>query len=733
MVFRKIMTSTTRPLDEDSLTQNNDPKRIKLETETESTSTEPSTSTSKVDDEAQEKKPVRENYSAHNQGISEQDVGITQYLHPELKGFKGILKQRYTDFLVNEIDKEGNVVYLTSYGFGDSTDPKTSEATEPANAEEEKKQTIDTSSSKTEEAAEEPPKEFKKKEFKLSDENREKLVALLGEATVDGMVALLTNGSKIVTETPIDDKDERTKIHQTVREAFDSKLETRTTPESTFIITLANSNTRVNKNQPRRGKKNRRGKDSKNDAAAALGEKKDYLHFTLYKENKETMQVANIMSKYLRVPPKTVTYAGTKDRRGVTTQRACIYKMPAERVNGLNKALRGIKFGSFKYEDAQLKLGDLQGNEFYITIKNVDEKNPENIAKSMECLRDDGFINYYGMQRFGTFSVSTHTVGSHILKSDWETAVNLILSPQELVIPESVEARKVYHETKDASKALELMPRRCVAESCILQVLAETPRSYFNAIMKIPRNLRIMYGHAYQSYIWNVVASERIKRYGKKIMEGDLVLIDDAEKKANLELLNSATAGEEEEEEIEEDVKQDIFIRARPVTKEEIETGAKTIFDVVLPTPGFDIRYPDNDLKQVYIDEMKKDGLDPDNMRRNIREFSLAGSYRHLLSKPSAVQWWVKRYKNDTDSLVKTDVDLINEGATDFTNRIVEEFKDVVTPETDKEGDEEFNKIAVLLKIQLGTSQYATMALRELMKLDTKRRGDGLDVRTQEK
>lgn len=84
-------------------------------------------------------------------------------------------------------------------------------------------------------------------------------------------------------------------------------------------------------------------------------------------------------------------------------QRASISKMKAERLNGLNRTLRGVKLGSFSYEDNQLKLGDLKGNEFYITIRNIEQPNEEVINASLVSLRDNGFINYYGMQRFGTF------------------------------------------------------------------------------------------------------------------------------------------------------------------------------------------------------------------------------------------------------------------------------------------------------------------------------------------
>ncbi|KAL9098034.1 MAG: hypothetical protein Q9187_009747 [Circinaria calcarea] len=42
----------------------------------------------------------------------EAEVGITEFVSPDLPGFTGILKKRYTDFLVNEILPSGQVVHL---------------------------------------------------------------------------------------------------------------------------------------------------------------------------------------------------------------------------------------------------------------------------------------------------------------------------------------------------------------------------------------------------------------------------------------------------------------------------------------------------------------------------------------------------------------------------------------------------------------------------------------------
>jgi hypothetical protein len=47
-------------------------------------------------------------------GTSESDVGITEFRNPGFAGFDAILKHRFSDFNVNEIDLDGNIVRLTN-------------------------------------------------------------------------------------------------------------------------------------------------------------------------------------------------------------------------------------------------------------------------------------------------------------------------------------------------------------------------------------------------------------------------------------------------------------------------------------------------------------------------------------------------------------------------------------------------------------------------------------------
>lgn len=666
--------------------------------------------------------------------VQETDVGITEYVNETYKsggGFFGTIKQRYSDFQVNEIDLQGNVVHLVDEGIdlgktkrekrqeqrradredlqGKSTEEVQKIKEEKENGEETGKDGVNGDS------GENVPK------YELSPENKQKLLELITAAELQQIEELFGTGGNMETKTSFSDKSQRTLLHQLIRTAFQGKLETITSAENTFRVALAK------KSGPQRRNNNINHVDDSGVVNYGLGPFKNYLHFTVYKENRETMEVASTITKFLRVPNKSVKYAGTKDRRGVTCQRFSIHKGKVARVTSLNKGLKGAILGGFSYEDRSLDLGDLQGNEFTIAIRDVKSLDGEDILSTVDrcfhSLKEKGYINYFGLQRFGTFSISTHVLGIFLLKDDWKGAAELILAEQERVLPESVEARRIWAEKGDAVEASRKMPRKCSAEWSVLTSLAKekkaedgySKQAYFRAIMQIPRNLRLIYVHAYQSYVWNLVASKRIELFGLEVQVGDLVMVE--EKSADLKIVTEVVDGQE----FAEDVAGSMSDKVRALTEEDIKSGKFTIYDVVLPSPGYDVTYPTNPhLMEVYERLMEKDGLDPHNMGRRIKEFSLAGSYRLLMGKPTELSYQVVKYSEPTDALVRTDLEII---------RAKEEGKTLEKVVNEQEGE----RTAVILKMKLGVSSYATMALREFMKADTSRLGANFDVQIEKK
>ena len=136
-----------------------------------------------------------------------------------------------------------------------------------------------------------------------------------------------------------------------------------------------------------------------------------YCHFVLFKQNKDTMDCINLISKLLRIKTSNFAYAGTKDRRATTIQKVSVQKTLSQRLHGLNAKLRNIAVGNFEYREEGLSLGALSGNEFTLVIRDVSSCTEGEVDEACASLRDKGFINYFGLQRFGTGSVPTHQIG----------------------------------------------------------------------------------------------------------------------------------------------------------------------------------------------------------------------------------------------------------------------------------------------------------------------------------
>jgi tRNA pseudouridine13 synthase len=72
-----------------------------------------------------------------------------------------------------------------------------------------------------------------------------------------------------------------------------------------------------------------------------------------------------------------------------------------------NERLRGAKLGDFTYTRYPLHLGGLSGNMFDIILRNV-RGSPADINLAADALKKSGFINYFGLQRFGNAMAPTH-------------------------------------------------------------------------------------------------------------------------------------------------------------------------------------------------------------------------------------------------------------------------------------------------------------------------------------
>lgn len=257
-----------------------------------------------------------------------------------------------------------------------------------------------------------------------------------------------------------------------------------------------------------------------------------YLVIEIKAKNWDTNNLIREISNRLGISKKRISFAGTKDKRAVTTQLLTLYNVKKEEISQLN--IRGIEFNKYGLSNHEINIGDLVGNNFKITIRNI--KNLDRAQEIKTLLEKDGIINYYGPQRFGKTRPITHLVGEKIVQGEYELALKTYLTKtfngEKKEIRETRETLAENWGDKGAYKvALKNFPNYLRYERSMLHHLIKKPNDSVGALRKLPKNLLMLFIHAYQSYLFNKVVNERIERgfsLGKPLM-GDVVCYTDLE------------------------------------------------------------------------------------------------------------------------------------------------------------------------------------------------------------
>ncbi|KAI0986442.1 hypothetical protein GJ496_002458 [Pomphorhynchus laevis] len=557
------------------------------------------------------RKKISKINNEHNPRL-ESDYGISEFIN-EGPSLSLLFRHRYSDFIVNEIGMDGNLVELT-------------------NSE------IPIMSTQSDQAT----------ELEIFDIDES-----IKENIKDASNAVLsTSGTIRSVIIGKCDKNTRTVVHKYIK-SISKRLSSSTVQNGDdFSIEISLIG-------------NPKSKNFKRDFAWPK-HVPNYLTFVMYKENIDTIGAIYKIAGALRIGNiSRFSYAGLKDKRGKTTQLVTAYRMKPIDVVRVNSTCNNIRVGNFRFSDQPLRIGNLKGNTFTIILRNVTDSVKSTINERLKNLIDYGFINYFGMQRFGCYGNSTDQIGLLFLKQDWAGAIKAILQPSDSHSDQMQMALSCYQETEDAQKAISFILNehgKDCNERRILESLAEYPSDYSRSISCIPRNTRTLYLHAYQSKIWNHIASYRYRTYGLEAKAGDLIK-DGSDSITVLDTDNCA-----------------------PISQ------------VMLPMIGSDIKYPENIVAQE-IDRL----LEIDNINKNVfksmsRDFCLKGSYRDFI---------VKLDKDTTEVTYKPISDFsTDDDSSDAAN----------TQATD--GNTSSEKFAAQIKFKLPTSSYATMAIREVIRGD---------------
>jgi TruD family tRNA pseudouridine synthase len=424
----------------------------------------------------------------------------------------------------------------------------------------------------------------------------------------------------------------------------------------------------------------KRTRDESNDCATT-SPRNEYMLCVVRKRQREHLAMINTLSAGLRCRPADIGLAGIKDMHAVTYQFCTLSYVASKRICVSSDYLkqRGVEIVPLHKVDRALGKGDLVGNRFDIVVRNlrraqllyanntaheafvpVDESH---LKQMVDRIRTGGFVNFYGEQRVGDpgheslVGVRAFDIGRAMLKQDFSKAIDLLLTGRRIVKGVEMEGddvdlfRRTWKEsggdplatTKNLPPGGSSVPReRMVLKGltrygkdnplAALRCLQRSDRLFFiNAVRKpkgqIPPNKAFrdpskssLKAHAtiffpfsqYQSYIWNMMATERLRRYGNKVVPGDLLLAEggDFPELATEHSLNEA------------------------------------IEKVVLPMPGYDVRYPQNEIGQLYQDLLTRENVRFDKSAPE--ESKAKGAYRRLITSVSNLTYELLPLEGDS-------------------------------------------------------------------------------------
>lgn len=230
--------------------------------------------------------------------------------------------------------------------------------------------------------------------------------------------------------------------------------------------------------------------------------------------NWETNRLVRLLSRGLGISRERIGFAGTKDKRAVTTQLMS-FECPIGFIGRVN--LKDVEIKDAYTAKRGIQIGDLRGNSFRIKVRECsmsEEDIPEAIGSVSSVIKETGgFPNYFGVQRFGVVRPITHKVGESIIRGDLEGAVRSYVSDPSLFEDEdAANARRSLSGESDWSSLLKEMPDSLSFEKIMVEHIVSSPDDWKGAIGKLPKNLQMMFVHAYQSYLFNRMLSERMKR-----------------------------------------------------------------------------------------------------------------------------------------------------------------------------------------------------------------------------
>lgn len=264
------------------------------------------------------------------------------------------------------------------------------------------------------------------------------------------------------------------------------------------------------------------------------GDNGSYSYFLLKKTNLNMQQAITAISKTVGFSSRRIHYCGTKDKVAITTQLISIQNSNKEFAQIILDKMKNsydIELEYLGQFNTRLNLSDNLGNKF--TIK-IEELNSEDINKFKEKSNNFEVLNCFQSQRFGMCK-NTHAIGLLLIQKNIKDALFEVLRTlpskyidefkEYLDLIENVHINFDEMSQEELSqefvKIKEVFPNFLKGYTSCIKHLIHHPKDVSGSFRTIPKKIRTLYVHAFQSAIFN----ELITKNKEKISNENILYL----------------------------------------------------------------------------------------------------------------------------------------------------------------------------------------------------------------
>jgi tRNA pseudouridine13 synthase len=232
---------------------------------------------------------------------------------------------------------------------------------------------------------------------------------------------------------------------------------------------------------------------------------KDLLHkYPLYLLEKKGIDSHHALVEIKKDLGLDLRIMGMKDAKATARQYASstrIANVPNQHISRSKRTFLTLK----GFTSRPMGKESLLGNEFMITIYGAKHFDMSEFRSEVEKV-----ANFYGLQRFGSERLVTHLVGREIVKRNFKKAAELLLSyTTEYDSAMSREIRQKSLDPKNYRNILKRLPKGMDIEYQLMNAFVNG-KEPISALRSISINIRRLFVHAYQAYIFNKCLSDAI-------------------------------------------------------------------------------------------------------------------------------------------------------------------------------------------------------------------------------